>query len=323
MQLRVMSGRNRRLTLGQADFDEPPQAIGSIDLPVPYLPNSSSYQREVAARLRRARIDVGDDGSAGDDVDPQQRLVAELKPLPHDAHPVASCPDLPRHRRAATQLERLERERGQLERQIRSRSTTLARELDRVLQLLEAAATHSPTRWAPTVKGERLARLFHEADLLLAEALHAGIFDDLDPAALAGLVSTFTYERRGAEDGPEPWFPSSELRRRWGRIEELRAQVVDAEERAGLPPTRELDPGFVAMAHAWASGEELPAVLEDEELSGGDFVRVVKQLIDVLRQLADAAPRAETARSASRAAESLYRGVVASSSLVADDDPEG
>jgi ATP-dependent RNA helicase HelY len=316
MQLRVMSGRNRRLTLGQADFDGPPRSIGSIDLPEPYLPNSSTYQREVASRLRRARLD-GDNDVAPDPVQDQlAELAGEV-----ERHPVASCPDLQRHRRAATQLERLERERGQLTRQIRSRSTTLARELDRVLQLLEARGYLDG--WAPTAKGERLARLFHEADLLLAESLHAGIFDDLDPAQLAGLVSTFTYERRGAEDGPEPWFPTTELRRRWGRIEELRAEVVDAEERAGLPATRELDAGFVAMAHAWASGEELPAVLEDEELSGGDFVRVVKQLIDVLRQLADAAPLLDTSRAASRAADRLYRGVVASSSPMADDDSQG
>ncbi len=251
MQLRVMSGRNRRLTLGQADFDGPPRSIGSIDLPEPYLPNSSTYQREVASRLRRARLDGTDDVAP----DPVQDQLAELAGEV-ERHPVASCPDLQRHRRAATQLERLERERGQLTRQIRSRSTTLARELDRVLQLLEARGYLDG--WAPTAKGERLARLFHEADLLLAESLHAGIFDDLDPAQLAGLVSTFTYERRGAEDGPEPWFPTTELRRRWGRIEELRAEVVGAEERAGLPATRELDAGFVAMAHAWASGEELP-----------------------------------------------------------------
>jgi ATP-dependent RNA helicase HelY len=319
MHLKVLTGRSRRLTLGPADFDEPPTAIGSIDLPVPYLPNSSSFQREATSLLRRARIDSDGSGeSAVDEVDPVMAQLRELSRL-IDVHPVASCPDLQRHRRAASQLERLDRERGQLERQIQGRSTTLARELDRVLQLLEAwGYLHG---WAPTPKGERLARLFHEADLLLAEALHDGVFDDLAPAELAGLVSTFTYERRGSEEGPAPWFPSPELRRRWGRIEELHARVADAEEGAGLPITRALDPGFVALAYAWASGDELPAVLEDEDLSGGDFVRVVKQLIDVLRQLAEAAPLKATSRAAVRAADSLYRGVVASTSVVPGADP--
>jgi ATP-dependent RNA helicase HelY len=106
------------------------------------------------------------------------------------------------------------------------------------------------------------------------------------------------------------------VRERWARIEGLHGRLADAEERAGLPVTRDLDPGFVALAHAWAAGEDLDEVLEDEELSGGDFVRNVKQLIDLLRQLADAAPRPETARAARVAADNLFRGVVSASSTV-------
>ena len=61
-------------------------------------------------------------------------------------------------------------------------------------------------------------------------------------------------------------------------------------------------------------------MLEDEELSGGDFVRNVKQLIDLLRQIGQAAPsetgRSETARAANQAADALLRGVIAASSMV-------
>ena len=59
------------------------------------------------------------------------------------------------------------------------------------------------------------------------------------------------------------------------------------------PPAR---PGFVALAHAWAAGEALADVLDDEDLSGGDFVRNVKQLIDLLRQVGDVAPDPATRR---------------------------
>ena len=51
-------------------------------------------------------------------------------------------------------------------------------------------------------------------------------------------------------------------------------------------------------------------------MSGGDFVRTIKQLIDLLRQLAIVAPVAATRRSAEKAAEALFRGVVAASSAV-------
>ena len=72
---------------------------------------------------------------------------------------------------------------------------------------------------------------------------------------------------------------------------------------------------------AWAEGADLAEVLQDCELTAGDFVRWSKQLLDVLGQLAclvpaeDAAPerrRALTALSASAARASLdvNRGVV-------------
>ena len=51
-------------------------------------------------------------------------------------------------------------------------------------------------------------------------------------------------------------------------------------------------------------------------MSGGDFVRNVKQVIDLLRQVATVAARAETAQSARAGAERLLRDVVAASSVI-------
>ena len=55
-------------------------------------------------------------------------------------------------------------------------------------------------------------------------------------------------------------------------------------------------------------------MLGDEEMPGGDFVRTVKQLVDLLKQLGDAAAEPETAATARTAADALLRGVVAASS---------
>ena len=49
-------------------------------------------------------------------------------------------------------------------------------------------------------------------------------------------------------------------------------------------------PGFFAAAHGWTAGHDLEAVVTAEELTGGDFVRTMKQLIDLARQVADVAP---------------------------------
>jgi ATP-dependent RNA helicase HelY len=321
IQVKLLTGRKHRLTMTADDFESVPQKLGTIELPEPYMPNNAQYQRDVAERLRKARIAHGDRDAVVEDDPEVDDLVDRL-----DRHPVADCPELPIHRRAWYQVERLERERAGLERQVRGRSASLARQFDKVLRVLEAAGFLEG--WALTPAGERLTRIYHEADLVIATCLEEGVFDGLDPAQLAGLASSFTFERRGPGDDPVPWFPSSEVRSRWARIESVHARVVDAEERAGLPMTRALDPGFVGLAHAWAAGESLDDVLEDEELSGGDFVRNVKQLVDLLRQLGEVAPERDTRTAATAAAEALFRGVIAASSAIGatgdeDDDPQG
>jgi ATP-dependent RNA helicase HelY len=281
-------------------------------VPEPYQPNSSGFQREVASRLVRARFDDGD-GTVARRVDP---AIASLQDAVEE-HPVATCPDVDRHRRAWVQAGRIERERASLERQVSGRSASLAGQFDAVLRLLETWGYLDG--WSLTPKGERLARIYHEADLLIAECLDAGALDVDDAPTLAGLASVFTYETRGPGEEVAPWFPSAAAKARWGEIEALHAGLRDAEERARLATTRAPDPGFVGLAHAWAAGEDLGDVLEDEELSGGDFVRNVKQLLDLLRQLGDVAPNRATAAAAQRAADDLYRGVVAASSSVAAD----
>ena len=60
--------------------------------------------------------------------------------------------------------------------------------------------------------------MFHESDLLVAECLLGGVFDGLDAATLAGLLSVFVYEHRSPEPPPPPWFPSTDARERWRRI---------------------------------------------------------------------------------------------------------
>jgi ATP-dependent RNA helicase HelY len=288
-------------------------------MPVPYTPNSRAFQHEVAEALRRARPGgrsnrrsgrVAGDGSPG----AAERVAVR-------EHPVHACPDRDRHVRSLAQLGRARRELEAARREVSSRTGSLARRFDQVLQLLEAWGYLDG--WALTDRGRVLARTYHESDLLVAEAMSAGLLDGLDPASLAGLVSCFTYEQRGPGPAPPPTFPSRLVRTRFDELERLAEDIRDDEDRAGLPLTRPPDPGFVAIAHAWAAGEDLGDVLGDEDLSGGDFVRNIKTLLDLLRQVGEVAPDAATARNARRAAEAVHRGVVSVSStldeIVGDD----
>src|SRR5262249_33562813 len=145
-----------------------------------------------------------------------------------DAHPVSSCPDRNAHVRALERAERLERDTERLERRIRGRTESLARQFDRVLRVLEAGGDVQGR--SLTANGEQLARIYHEADLLVAEALRSELLDGLDAPALAGLASTFTYETRGPGTGPAPSIPSAALRERWAHVEYLARELNLTEE---------------------------------------------------------------------------------------------
>lgn len=300
-RLHVIDERSRHRMISSQDIDEVVHAVAQIDLPRPYAPNNRTFQHEVARSLANVRRATRRNRSG--------RPAAPDATAP--AHPVASCPDAARHVRAAVQADRVRRELADLDRRIAGSSGSVARELDAVLEVLRERGMVG--EWELTAKGALLVRIFHECDLLIADCLAGGLFDGLDAPALAGVASCFTYEHRSKVPAPAPWFPDRTVRQRVeavvARAEHLRA----VEGRAGLPMTRLPDPTFLARAHAWASGRPLDTLLGDDEMTGGDFVRNVRQLVDLLRQLGDGALDPRTAHAARSAAEALDRGVVAAS----------
>jgi ATP-dependent RNA helicase HelY len=65
----------------------------------------------------------------------------------------------------------------------------------------------------------------------------------------------------------------------------------------------------------WAHGGELADLLDDNT-TPGDFVRTMKQLIDLLRQVASHAPNPATRANAEAAVDRVLRGVVLSASTM-------
>ncbi len=309
--LALTTGRDL-VRLGPHDFRGPVRKVATLDLPRPFAPRSHAFQREAADALRRLDIDTNIEPGAS----AAESRVAELDERVRE-HPLYKAPNLAATLRAATQADRIEREVARLERRSASRNESLARQFDRVLGVLEAWGYLEG--WGLSPAGELLARLNTEGDLVLAEALREGLLDGLDPPDLAAVISCFTFQRRGPDSNeplpPRRW-PSTLVARRTRRVEQVWRDLNLAERDERLPETRRPDPGFTAAIHAWTLGDDLADVLEDEEMTGGDFVRNVKQTIDLLRQVADVAPDPDTAATARAAADASLRGVIAASSVV-------
>ncbi|MEQ1872359.1 MAG: DEAD/DEAH box helicase [Ilumatobacteraceae bacterium] len=302
IRLTGLTTRHDLLMLTASDFYDPPTPIGRMELPADYAPNRNDFRRRVATMLEQSEVTA-----------PPRRRRAGSVAYDGD-HPVEADPDLADRMKAATQADRAAREVEELRVRVQGRSQSIARDFDRVLRVLQTWGYVDG--WSLTEGGEILARLFHECDLLVVECARQGLLDGLDPPSLAGLVSVFVYEHRSPEPPPAAWYPSPMVRRRWQSIARISYEMQDAEEEAGLAVHRPPDPTFIAVAFAWAAGEGFAEVVAAEELSGGDFVRTMKQLIDLMRQLALIAPLKETRRSAEAAAEALFRGVVSASSAV-------
>ena len=274
----------------------------------------------------RARVRLLDPG--GHDV---RWELADLRSSPHTVGhielPVPMAPDQPafrsevaralrRARIAARSSRRQEEaETRDLVRNAGDENSGMARRFEAVAAVLRERGHLD--QWQVTESGELVARIYHDLDLLVAETLAAGMLDDLDPPTLAGVVSAFTHEHRSPAPPPPIWFPSKIGRVRFDAIEQLASDIRRAERRHGLPESRPPEAGFAVAAHAWAAGDDLASLL-DAELSAGDFVRNVKQLVDLLRQMAATAPIIATRSSAAGAADRLHRGVVAMAGTVGE-----
>src|SRR5581483_9637409 len=197
------------------------------------------------------------------------------------AHPCHDCPDREQHMRWAERYTRLERENAALRRRIEGRTGSLGRRFDRICQLLDDRGYLAGDQTTPA--GRQLARIWSESDLVIAECLRAGVWDELDAAELAALASALVYEPR-REEPPVGRMPSVPIRDALGTTVRIWARVVEDEEELGLPPSREPQPGLVNAMYLWARGERLDRALRavaesGTELSAGDFVRWCKQVL--------------------------------------------
>ncbi len=330
--LRVVNPNGRVLALTPRDFSAVPVVASTVKLPMPFQPNSRSFQQSAASALSKA---VFRHTTRADEIEgrrTKQRSSRREAPM---VTGVEACPELQQHLAAAAHADRLRSELDRLGSQSVSRENSLTDQFDRILALLERLGYLDG--WSLTAAGRLLAGIYHESDLLIAETIRAGLFDGLQPAALAGLASVFVYEARGPgaaarrtgrdvaragrrdeqrrnRDGDLPEGFPRPLASRWWKLNDLAEDLAGAEAAAGLPLTRRVDPGFVRLAQQWGRGEALEDVLADEDLSGGDFVRTTKTLIDLLRQIATVSPVLETAAAARRAADALSRGVITAGS---------
>ncbi|MBB4931537.1 ATP-dependent RNA helicase HelY [Lipingzhangella halophila] len=299
-----------------ADFPTPVEPAGRLRIPRNFSARSAQSRRDLASTLRNKLSDGAveqqprsRDNSEDATEEPEiARLRRELR-----AHPCHGCADREDHARWAERYHRLSKDTEGLRRRVEGRSHVIARTFDRVCSVLEELGYLEGD--TVTDEGRLLANVYSELDLLVAECLRRGLWERLDPADLAACVSSLVYESRRSDDSfpriPDgaPAETLTEMERLWGELHEVERNHRVSFQRAP-------DLGFVWTAYRWARGDRLDRILMDADMSAGDFVRATKQLLDMLGQIANAAPADGTIReNAHRAMDQVRRGVVAYSSV--------
>ena len=269
------------------------------------------------ATLRRELSDLeraGGRDRAGTktDADRRQRRITSVRTRMKQ-HPCHGCAEREAHARWAERWFRLDRDTAQLRRQIDGRTGAVAQVFDRVVDVLRELGYLSGEGAAVEVAeaGRTLRRIYGERDLLVAECLRVGAWNGLDASGLAAMAACLVYEprREGAED-VDPRLPKGGFRRALEETDALWARLGEIEAEHRIPGTGVPARGLALATWNWAEGGRLDAVLRDAGLAAGDFVRWMKQAIDLLDQVSIVAD-GPVGRIAREAIDRIGRGIVA------------
>ena len=324
----VLTLDNQLRRIGTDDLEGPIAPVTRIRIPKSFNAKVPKSRRDLASSARNALRENrppapgqnrNHDFGRGAALPNQEKRIADLRRALR-AHPCHGCSEREDHARWSERWWKLRRETDGLVRQIQGRTNTIAKTFDRVCDVLSAYGYLEDSGDGKQVispDGQRLRRIYGEKDLLISQSLRLGAFDDLDATEVAALASVLVYQAKREDRGLRPRMPSVSLEtsvdivvREWSALE-------DVEEENKLPLTGEPELGLVWPLYKWARGRHLQDVLSGTDLAAGDFVRWVKQVVDLLDQLAKIPgldPR--LSRLCVEAINLIRRGVVAYSSVL-------
>ncbi|MGN6441703.1 MAG: DEAD/DEAH box helicase [Arthrobacter sp.] len=324
----VLTLDNQVRRIGTDDLEGPIAPVTRIRIPKSFNAKVPKSRRDLASSARNALRENrppapgqnrNHDFGRGAAFPNQEKRIAALRRA-LKAHPCHGCSEREDHARWSERWWKLRRETDGLVRQIQGRTNTIAKTFDRVCDVLSAYGYLEDTgdgglKISPD--GQRLRRIYGEKDLLISQSLRLGAFDDLDAAEVAALASVLVFQAKREDRGLRPRMPSVSLETSVDIVVREWSMLEDVEEENKLPLTGEPELGLVWPLYKWARGRHLQDVLSGTDLAAGDFVRWVKQVVDLLDQLAKIPgldPR--LARLCAEAINLIRRGVVAYSSVL-------
>ncbi|MBD8606284.1 DEAD/DEAH box helicase [Aeromicrobium sp. CFBP 8757] len=312
----VLTASRHARRLAMIDFTAPVSALTTMRIPKSFNARNPQARRDLAAALRSRADGVawGQEKQRRDHSSREDPRIGAIREKLRD-HPCHQCPDREKHARWAERYLKLERDTKNQRGRIEQRTNTVARQFDRVCEVLDVLGYLDGDE--VTADGKKLTRLYSDLDLLVSECLRQQAWDGLDAAELASVVSGLTYQSRSSDELPAPRFPSQAVRETAATMSQLCADLQQLEREHRVKFLHQPDFGFAQAVWQWCNDASLDDVLGEMELAAGDFVRAMKQLIDVVAQIADAAGPGPLRTTARESLDLLRHGVVSYTSISA------
>jgi ATP-dependent RNA helicase HelY len=244
----------------------------------------------------RMRIDIKElerllskrDGRRSFDQRQRVRMENELDGMRRGlrGHPCHSCNDRETHARIAERADRINRESDGLRSRVENRTHVIAKTFDRICNVLTHLGYIEGDK--PLDQGKILAKIFAESDLLLTESIRRDIFQGLSAPELLSVASAMIYQGRSSE-AYAPKMPHENVANALVQVSRVWIELEALENEYDVKTQREPDFGFCYASYRWANGHSLSSILKGTDMTVGDFVRSIKQLIDLLTQIGGAA----------------------------------
>ena len=301
----------RRLNYHDALVDLTP--IGRIRVPKSFSSRDTSMKKNLASQVReigQRSVDPKRRGKKSRDVNP---IVQDLRDQMR-AHPCHGCDEREAHARWGERYQKTHSQYQEVSSRMKGRTNTIARRFDRLCEVLaglDYLAKSPQGEWQVTRRGDLLKGVYSENDLLIAQTILGGVLDPLDPAALAAVCSTFVYESRRGDSDEAPSVPGGPTQIALDEIHEIWGQVEGVEQDHKVHESRKLDAGLAWALYRWAKGATLMKILTSNDVTAGDFVRWVRQVIDLLGQIVAVTPQdSDLHANAVAAIDLCQRGII-------------
>jgi superfamily II RNA helicase len=135
-----------------------------------------------------------------------------------------------------------------------------------------------------TETGKWLADVRVDRPLLVGEALRHGIFDELTPPVAAGLMAALAAD---SDRNYGELYLSDDLLDVVSRLEDIIFEVSNAEWKAGIEPTEEINLSAAAAAERWAAGMTWDQLARKTGAEEGDLFRLLARTGEALLQIAN------------------------------------